>query len=132
MTITNTARAVALEIPPGARIPLGNPADWLIAAVAAGWQCQCTTEKGKAKQACGRSHWEDQDHRCRHTAIGACAMRLVLAPDVTGAVRLLCEDCAKGHAATTARTATEAPGPAVGEFEQGCLFELPETDRRAA
>jgi hypothetical protein len=126
VTITDTAHAVAsIEIPAGARIPIGNPPRWLAAAIAAGWQCQCATPaKGRAKDACGRSHWEDQDHRCRHQGAGACAMRLVLAPDAGGVLRLLCEDCAKGHASTANRAKAAQPAPDPADLGQGSLFDL--------
>ena len=127
MTITDTARAAALEIPPGARIPIGNPARWLMAAAIAGWQCQCTTAgKGKGKDACGRSHWDDEGHRCRYSAARQCAMRLVLAPDREGVMRLLCEPCAAGHARTTARKRASQPKTDPADLGQAFLFDLPE------
>lgn len=127
MTITNLANATAaIEIPTGARIPIGNPPRWLAAAVAADWQCQCTTPaKGKAKTQCGRSHWEDEGHRCRRKAAGAVAMRLVIAPDVDGVPRLLCEDCAAGHAATAARKKAAEPAPDPADLGQESLFDFP-------
>ena len=124
MTITNATAAIS--IPAGARIPIGKPARWLAAAVAAGWRCQCATPgKGRAKDACGRSHWEDEDHRCPREAAGLCAMRLVLAPDASGVLRLLCEDCAKGHARTAARAKAAMPAPDPADLGQESLFDLP-------
>lgn len=115
-----------LEVPSGARIPIGAPAPWLAAAAAAGWQCECTTPgKGHAKQACGRSHWDDQEHRCRNRAAGQCAMRLVLAPDARGVIRLLCETCAASHTSTAARTAKAAADTAEpADHGQDALFAL--------
>lgn len=126
MTVTRLAEASAMfEIPPGARIPLGAPAEWLTAADAAGWQCQCATPgKGQAKQACGRSHWDNQDHRCRNTAAGPGAMRLILATDVDGALRMLCEPCAAGHARTLVRRHAAEPAQNPSELGQGSLFAL--------
>lgn len=114
-----------IEMPPGARVPLGAPAEWLSAAVEAGWQCQCATPgKGRAKEACGRSHFDDQDHRCRHTAAGPNAMRLILATDAAGVLRLLCEPCAAGHARTLVRAASTEPAPDPADLGQGALFAL--------
>jgi hypothetical protein len=98
----------------------------LLPRIAADWQCQCTTPgKGQAKNACGRSHWEDQDQRCPHRAAGQLAMRLVLAPDVTGALRLLCETCATGHARTATRTKAAQPAPDPADLGQEPLFAEP-------
>lgn len=33
----------AIEIPPGAHMPVMAPGVWLAAADRAGWQCECTT-----------------------------------------------------------------------------------------
>lgn len=125
MTITDIAAiAAATEIPAGARIPLGAPAEWILAANAADWQCQCTTPgKGRAKEMCGRSHWADEDHRCRHTAGGPNAMRLILATDAAGVLRLLCEPCAAGHARTLVRLHVTEPAPEP-DGEQDALFGL--------
>jgi hypothetical protein len=115
----------AFAIPAGARIPIGDPPQWLAAAELAGWQCQCTTSaKGQAKAGCGRSHWEDQDHRCPHKAAGECAMRLILAPDHAGVLRLLCETCANGHARKAASIAAALPEPDPEDLGQGSLFDL--------
>jgi hypothetical protein len=118
------------QIPAGARIPIGNPSQWLAAAIAADWQCQCiTAAKGKAKQACGRSHWDNEDHRCRHRAAGAVAVHLILAPDANGVTLLLCEDCAKGHASTAASKQAAEPEPDPATFGQDSLFDLAEGGR---
>ena len=119
------AAAAGIEIPQGARIPLGAPAEWLTAAVEAGWQCQCVTPgKGRAKEACSRSHFDEQDHRCRHSATGECAMRLILATDAAGVLRLMCEPCAAGHAATLVRQHAAEPGPDPADLGQDALFAL--------
>jgi hypothetical protein len=100
-----------LDIPAGARVPMGNPAPWLAAAVAADWQCECVTPAG-TKSPCGRSHRRGAEVRCPHRAAGVTVpMRLVLVVDEQGAARLLCEQCAPGHARAAARrrAATAAP-----------------------
>ena len=92
-----------VTIPQGARVPLGAPAQWLEAADAADWQCQCATPAG-SKSPCGRSHRRGADVRCPHRAAGVIApVRLVVILDATGAPLLLCGDCAPGHARTAAR-----------------------------
>jgi hypothetical protein len=106
-----------LELPDGARIPMGNPAPWLAAAAAADWQCECITS---GKSACGRSHRDDEGRRCPRKAAGPVAVRLILAPAVDGALRLLCETCAGGHARAAAR-ARQAAEPAESD-DQATLF----------
>ena len=103
-----------LELPDGARIPMGNPAPWLAAAAAAGWQCECITS---GKSACGRSHRDDEGHRCPRKAAGPVAVRLILALAVDGVLRLLCETCAAGHARTAKRTAAALEADASAESD---------------
>lgn len=110
-----------LDIPAGARVPIGNPRPWLAAAIAADWQCECVT--GAGRSACGRSHRDDEGHRCRHSATGHTAMRLILAPAADGALRLLCEPCAAGHSRAAARLRAAAEA-APAECEQGSLFTV--------
>jgi hypothetical protein len=102
-----------LEIPTGARIPLGSPPQWLAAAAAAGWQCECTTTGPKA--VCGTSHRKYEEQRCQHYAAGSCAMRLIVAPAADSALRLLCEDCARGHARAISRAAAASRPTTSGE-----------------
>ena len=127
--LTTAPRAIAgITVPPGARIPIGCPIEWLTAAAAADWQCQCTTSgKGRAKETCGRSHWDEHDRRCPHRAAGACAMRLILITDVNGELRLMCEPCAAGHARTLVRNHAAKPAPEPEEIGQDSLFDLPQS-----
>lgn len=112
--------AQTIEIPPGARVPIGNPAPWLAAAVAADWQCQCLTPAG-TKSPCGRSHHRGEDVRCPHRAAGVMVpMLLVLVVDERGATWLLCEQCAPGHARLAARRRAAVAPPA--ECTQDRLF----------
>jgi hypothetical protein len=96
----------ALEIPADARLPIGITPQWLAAAAAAEWQCACATPG--ARHVCSRSHVTDADGRCVRRATGPLAVRLILATDSDGALRLMCEPCAANHARVIARATAAA------------------------
>jgi hypothetical protein len=112
--------APTIEIPAGARVPIGNPPLWLAAADRAAWQCQCTTDEPKS--VCGKSHRKDEGGRCPRRAAGSVAILLVLVPDGAGSYRLMCQPCAPGNARAAAAAAAAMTFAPTDSAEQLSLF----------
>lgn len=105
---------MSIRIPEGVRLPIVVTDEWLMAATAAGWRCQCQTTTNEIK--C------DHLHRCEHRGDGPAAYRLVL--EHCGQV--LCLPCSTKRARSTQRHARQNAAQAAAAA-QPSLFDLIET-----
>lgn len=100
------------------RLPVAVTPAWLAAVESAGWQCQCLTGPERVT-ACGYSHRSEPGGRCKHTARGPVAVRLILTAE--GAV--YCEQCAEGRE-RAARRQQRATATRTSHPDQGDLLAL--------